>query len=178
MPAGTIWYRLHPFAYEHEPLHFGGGPERRFAAPASEYGVLYAADSPHCAFLETFGRELGVRIVREAVLLEYCLTEVHPLEVVRLVDLTGARLRGLGADARLPHGDHPLTQRWSRALWSHPERTDGICWHSRLNDERLALGLFDRAQHKVASACQGSLMLSTHRQLLKEMLDLYGFGLL
>jgi hypothetical protein len=176
--ADTIWYRLHPLAYENEPLYFGRGAEKRFAAPGDEYGVLYTGDSPQCAFVETFGRELGVKVIRETALLQYCLTEVQLADAVRLADLTGARQRRLGADARLPHGDYPLTQRWSLALWSHSERPDGLCWHSRLDDERLAIGIFDRARDKVGAACRGSLMLPRHRQLLKDILDAYDFGLL
>lgn len=176
--SGTIWYRLHPLAYEERPLYFGRGREHRFAAPADEYGVLYAGDSPHCAFVETFGRELGIRVVTEAVLRTYCLAEVRVVGDLRLVDLTGARLRRLNADARLPHGDYPLTHRWSRAFWSHPNQPDGLCWHSRLDDDRLAFALFDRAKTLVAPSCRGSLMFPKHRTLLANILDTYEFGLL
>ena len=176
--SGTIWYRLHPLVYEAQPLYFGRGRENRFAAPGEEYGVLYAGDSPHCAFVEAFGRELGIRVVTEAVLRTSCLTEVQVVGDLRLVDLTGARLRRLGADARLPHGDYPLTHRWSRAFWSHPEQPDGLCWHSRLDDDRLAFALFDRAERLVTPSCQGSLMLWRHRALIADILDTYDFGLL
>ena len=176
--SGTIWYRLHPLVYEARPLYFGHGRENRFAPPSEEYGVLYAGDSPHCAFIETFGRELGIRVVTEAVLHTYCLTEVRVLGALPLVDLTGARLRRLGADARLPHGEYGLTRRWSRAFWSHPEQPGGLAWHSRLDDDRLAIALFDHAQALVAPACQGSLLLPRHRGLLTDILDTYEFGLL
>ena len=178
VPSGTTWYRLHPLAYEEQPLYFGRGRENRFAAPGEEYGVLYAGDSPHCAFIETFGRELGVRVVTEALLRTSCLTEVHVVDDLRLVDLTGARLRRLDADARLTHGEYPLTHRWSLAFWSHPEQPDGLAWHSRLDDDRLAIALFDRAEDRVTPACQGSLMLPKHRALLRDILDTYDFGLL
>lgn len=48
----------------------------------------------------------------------------------------------------------------------------------RLDDERLAVGIFDRARDKVIAACRGSLMLPRHRGLLREVLDVYDFGLL
>jgi hypothetical protein len=178
LPVGARLYRLHPLAYEATPLHFGRGRENRFAAPAEEYGVLYAGDSPHCAFVETFGRDLGSRLVTEATLGAYCLTEVRVTSELRLVDLTGARLRRLGADARLTHGDYGLSRRWSHALWSHPVAPDGLCWYSRLDDDRLAFGLFDRARDSVEPACHGSLLLPAHRPLLGEILDTYAFGLL
>ena len=128
--------------------------------------------------METFGRALGYKLLTEAALRASCLTEVRVTSDLRLVDLTGARLRRLDADARLPHGDYPLTQRWSRAFWSHPEQPDGLCWHSRLDDDRLAIALFDRAETLVAPSCQGSLILPKHRVLLRSLLDTYDFGLL
>ncbi|MCC7103948.1 MAG: RES family NAD+ phosphorylase [Chloroflexi bacterium] len=178
LKATTALYRLHPLRYEDQPLYFGQGLENRFAAPAGEFGVLYAGDSPHCAFVGTFGRQLGIRLVREPVLQEYCLTDVHLLAELRLVDLTGARLRSIDADARLPHGSYPVTQRWSLTLWQHPDQPDGLCWHSRLDDDRLSFGIFDRASEKLVPACQGSLMLPKHPALLREILESYEFGLL
>lgn len=119
-----------------------------------------------------------MRLISEVALSGYCLTEVRVTSTLRLVDLTGARLHRLGADARLTHGDYPLTQRWSQALWSHPQRPDGLCWHSRLDDDRLTFAVFDRAREHIVANCRGSLMLPTHRALLTDILDTYEFGLL
>jgi hypothetical protein len=86
-----------------------------------------------------------------------CLTHVQVLAEIRLADLTGARLRTLGADARLTTGNYEVTHVWGLPFWEHPDQVDGLVWHSRFDDERLAIGLFDRASGKVGWACQGSL---------------------
>lgn len=64
------WFRLHPVRFD--PIHFGKDPARsgRFGAPEGEYGVLYAAEDKYGAFVETFGRDMGVRVIDETDLLE------------------------------------------------------------------------------------------------------------
>ena len=51
------WFRLHHLEYA--ALRFGRLARSRFDAPAGEYGMLYCAVDPHCAFVETFGHATG-----------------------------------------------------------------------------------------------------------------------
>lgn len=64
------WPRLHPGGLA--TIHFGRDPSRsgRFGAPEGEYGVMYAAEDEYGAFVETFGRDTGVRVIDEADLME------------------------------------------------------------------------------------------------------------
>lgn len=53
------WFRLHPVRFD--PIHFGKDPAKsgRFGAPEGQYGVLYASEDEHGAFIETFGQALA-----------------------------------------------------------------------------------------------------------------------
>jgi hypothetical protein len=172
-----VLFRFHPFVYDDRPLYFGREPIHRFAAPNREYGTLYAGSDAHVAFVETFGRDVSEQFVTLGEIERACLTHVQVLSGIRLADLTGARLRTLGADARLTTGNYELTHVWGLALWDHPDHVDGLVWHSRFDDERLVIGLFDRASTKVGWACQGSLALPWQLTLLGDILDTYHFGI-
>lgn len=68
---------------------------------------------------------------------------VSTTQPVRLVDLRSdgmLRMRIPTDGARA--ASHELGQRWSRALWLHDERPDGIIYDSRLNGETNIV-LFD-----------------------------------
>ena len=119
------------------------------------------------AFVETFGRDVSEQFVTLGEIERACLTHVQVLSGIRLADLTGARLRTLGADARLTTGNYELTHVWGLALWDHPDHVDGLVWHSRFDDERTKLGW----------ACQGSLVLPWQLTLLGDILDTYHFGI-
>jgi hypothetical protein len=127
------------YAIDSEPLPYTRSGIGRFDAPNGEYGVLYAAGDAHCAFVETFGQDLGYRLVAQTELAIRGLAEIHPARALRLVDLTGRGLAALGADGRLCTGDYAVAQRWSRALWQHPDHTDGLLWRSRFIHRAPAL---------------------------------------
>jgi hypothetical protein len=140
--------------------------------------VLYAALDPNAAFVETFGRDLGVRLVRLSVLAGYSLLELRPARPLRLANLSGAALRQVSADARVTTGDHRIARRWALALWSHPQQPDGLYWRSRFDDDRYCIALFDRAQDALTVTDLGTLDRPQHRSLLADILDAYGFGLM
>jgi hypothetical protein len=160
------------------PLFFGRTGENRFDDVRRRYGVLYAGTSPDCAFIETFGEPVDVRFVTLAQLNARKLSEIQVLRPLRLVNLSGADLRRIGADARLFAADHPVAQRWSRALHDHPERPDGIAYHARHDPDELAAAIFEHARRflraRVAAEPLGS---DTNRALCVRLLDKYGLGL-
>jgi len=172
------WFRLH--RREHAPIYFGRSTANRFNAPDRSFGVLYVGDSPHCSFVETYGRNDGHRrIVTSASLVERMLAEISLAEQVRLVDLAGEGLVGLSADARLTTGDYGVAQRWSLALWSHPDEPDGLLYRSRHDPSRLCVALYNRAADAVAKVRSlGSLVEPANDILLVEILDAYGIGYL
>ncbi len=171
------WPRLHLGGLA--PIHFGRNPSRsgRFGAPEGEYGVMYVAEDEYGAFVETFGRDTGVRVIDEADLLERGLAGVSSNRLLRLVDLTGEGLARIGADARLFAGDHGVARRWSAALREHPSRPDGIRYPCRHDPSRVAVALYDQAEDSMAADSLGPMLSRENATLLPPILRAYGFGL-
>ena len=61
-----VLYRSHQIKLN--PIHYGKSRIHRFDAADGSYGVLYAGRDAYCAFIETFARSAGVRIVTTAEL--------------------------------------------------------------------------------------------------------------
>ena len=169
------WIRIYRCAFD--PLYFGRGGGNRWDAPLGEFGVLYAGGDAHCAFIETLGQTTGNVLITPDALAERCLAEIQVLRPLHLVDLTGAGLAQLGADARLTTGAHVVAQRWSLALWEHPTAVDGIIFRARHDPSPIAVAIYDRAAPDVAAT--PGLSLADPRQVkqLAAILDTYGFGL-
>lgn len=170
-------YRIH--RADHDPIFFGRTGDNRFDDPHRAYGVLYAGESDACAFIEAFGEPLDLPFVTEADVSARKLSQVDLLSRVRVVDLTGAGLRRLGADARLFAADHAVAQLWSRALHDHPAQPDGIRYPARHDPKQVAVALFERARPRVrARISKDTLGHASNRALLARLLDRYGLGLL
>jgi hypothetical protein len=76
-----------------------------------------------------------------------CLTEFYPVMPLSLVDLFGQGcLARIGADSRLFAGSRAIAQRWSRAIYEHPDhlKVHGILYPARHDHTRSAVALFDR----------------------------------
>lgn len=171
------WFRLH--RANHDALFFGRTGANRFDAPAGEFGVLYLAESPGCAFVETYGRsEHGTSLVTARSLAERCLSSVEFTISLHVVDITGAGLAQIGADNRLCTGEYRVAQRWALALWSHPEQPDGLMYRSRHDPSQRCLAIFNRATAAIVATPLGTLVEPHHGELLLTILDGYGFGLL
>jgi RES domain len=169
------WYRIHQSRYE--PLHFGNS-RYRFDAPQQEYCLMYVAQNPEGAFIETFGANTGVRVISNDELSLRnisCLQSSHPLN---LVDLTGAGLAKIGADGRLCDGDYQIAQRWALAFWQHPIQVDGIYYRARHDPSQYCAAIFDRAAggwHIIQTLRCAS---QEFRGILANILDRYEFGLI
>jgi hypothetical protein len=176
--AGHSWFRLH--RADRACLFFGCTGLNRFDAPDGEYGVLYLGDTPHCCFVETYGRSDRAthRIVTRQELTERRLSSVAFTRPLRLVDFSGHGLARIGADNRLGTGDYLVAQRWSRELRSHPDQPDGLLYRSRHDPSRLCLALFDRVAGIATATSLGSLLEATHRALLADILGTYDIGYL
>ena len=160
-------------------LEFSRSPAGRFNAPGGEYGVLYAGSDPHCAFIETFGRDLRHRLVAGVELKARALARIELRRRLRLVDLSGPGLATLGADGRLCTGDYAIAQRWSLALWRHPDQPDGLLWRSRFDPSRTCVAIYQRAGPPAVTARPlGGLMDPKHARLLTDLLNTYQFGLI
>ena len=174
--AQRSWIRLHTCV--HEPLFFGRTGRGRFDAAQQEYGVLYAGSDAHCAFIETYGWETGVRFVTAQELASRCLATIATDRPLALVDLTGPGLAQIGCDARLFAGAHADAQRWALALWSHPAQPDGLLYPARHDPSRQAVAIFDRAATAVAATCGLSLIDPSNATVLAAILDTYRFSLI
>lgn len=172
------WFRSYDIA--HHPIYFGRSGANRFDAPPGEFGVLYAGDSPHCAFVESFAHETGKRLITVEELRQRGVVPMIARRLLRLVDLSGAGLARLGADATLSTGDYMIAQRWSKALHDHPDLPDGLRYRCRHDDTRLSFAISDRAADaiEVWGTIGSSFAEPTFAGLLADILETYGFVLL
>jgi hypothetical protein len=69
-----------------------------------------------------------------------------------------------------------VSQRWSRAIQSHPARPDGILYRPRRDPARFAAAFFDRIAGEVMAEALGSWL--DQGAVLAEVLDTYGIALL
>jgi len=172
----TLWrvYRL-----AGAPLFFGRTATQRFDDPAGTYGVLYASESPHGAFIESVGWDTGRRAVGWDELGTRGVVLFRPRRKLRVFDLDGPALRQMGADARLiAGGDHAISRTWSAALHAHPHRVDGLRYRARHDNREFSLALFDRCKANVVAFERRALTAPNTLPLLAELLDHYGMGLL
>jgi hypothetical protein len=162
------------------PVFFGFSCRHRFDSPDGAYGVLYVGVDAHCAFIESFGKPLGVRIVTTTALKNSAIAEIKPSRPLKLIDLTrsGALVR-IGADARLFSGEHSVSRLWSQALHGHPAHADGLLYPSRLDPQRHSIALFgDRSPKLKELTRQSWYATGAQRHLLAEIMEHYGFDLI
>ena len=175
-----VWWRLHPC--HQGAVYFGCTGRNRFDAPGcpnGAYRALYAAADAHGAFIETLGRATGKNRVDRQTIRDMCLARLETTRTLDLVDLSGAGLAHVGADAGLWAGrDYALCGRWALAFWQHPQQPDGLYYPSRHDPQRASLLLFDRAQGTLRCEEQGELADQSHLGLLADILDTYRFQLL
>ena len=169
------WVRFHWTV--HDPLFFGKTGSSRFDDPLGRYGVLYAADNSDGAFIETFGRSPGLNVVSRRQLADRSVALIDATRPLRLVDLTGPGLAHIGATGSLASGPHPVAQAWSRALWGHPSRPEGLLFRARHDPSCLTVAIFSRAARAIRATPQGALMDASVRPLLAAALRRYNFVL-
>jgi hypothetical protein len=168
------WYRSHPT--RRGAPYFGRNRAYRFDAPEGEYGVLYVGADPHVAFIESF-QISGIRpAVTESKLRERSLSRIHIRRPVRVVSLAeSGGLTRIGADARIFTTGYTVSQRWSRAIQSHPEKPDGIVYRPRHDPARVAAAFFDRIEAQVVAETMGLWL--DQKAVLGEVLDTYRIAL-
>jgi hypothetical protein len=152
--------------------YFGKNGDGRFDDPLKKYGVLYAALKPEAAFAEVFLRQLSLMLVLESDLYERSLSEIT-CKAINCVDFTGSGLRRLSCDNRIsterPYG---TTTCWSRAIFEHPQRPDGIIYLSRHDPQFRCVALFERETSRFSlksrrGLLSGSCRAWTIRQITK-----------
>ena len=170
--------RIH--AQARNALWFGPGSGRqaihRFDDPTGRFRVCYLGTTIEVCFAETFLRNPPVRILGLDDLAGRSIATVEVRRDLRLVPVHGSSLARLGVTAELATGgDYPLSQLWSRALWEHSDKPDGILYRSRHDDSALCVALFDRS--KDALAIVGDCSLAEDSKQLARLLRRYGLAL-
>jgi hypothetical protein len=175
---GDSMFRSH--GIHRGPVFFGKSGAHRFDAPDQSFGVLYAGRDPFSAFVETFTRAAGTRVITTTALERQALSELKAERPLRLIDLTqsGALVR-IGADARLFSADHEAAQKWSKFLHDHFLRLDGILYPSRLDPEKHGIALFeDRAPAILNLSRESWYAPGPMRRLLAELMEHYELELI
>jgi hypothetical protein len=181
LSAGSVLFRQHQIV--HDPIFFGMTGNYRFDDPDcpvdATFGVLYAAEDPHCSFIESSGPTTGVPAVSGAFLDARAIARLEVTEDLRFIDLASSGgLTRIGADARLVTGSYRVAQRWSAALRLHPAKPDGIRYSSRHDPTRVAYAIFSRPRSTFSVSTMGSLMARGNRPLLNRILHDYRVDLL
>ncbi len=167
-----------------DPRHFGRGKKWRFDDPLGQYGIMYAAQTPEGAFAETLLPPAGVlmptaTLIVGSVPVSATTIAVHGLAGVtcntslQCVDLTGERLASLGADASIATGPWRTSQRWSRALFTHPSKPDALLYRCRRDPSSMALAIHDRGGPKLTVTPLGGLSEPQHTRLLVQVVQRY-----
>jgi RES domain len=142
LPKSDALYRVHQMHLSAK--HFGRSGDWRFDAPDASYGTLYAGLLPEVSFAETLLR--GAGHVAQSEIARRSLCRFLVLRPLRLVRMFGPYMIRIRANAGVTSGvDHGCSQRWSRALYNHSARPDGIIYRATHDNDQLAAVLFDRA---------------------------------
>jgi hypothetical protein len=147
--AGTVVHRF--YTAEYEAIFFDPSREGRLNSPDGGYGALYAARDAYGAFAETFLRRPGRTLIDPGLLRRKAYVRLEITTDLNLIRLAGPSLAILGATAEVVHGGLPYDapQAWSKELFDHPLRPDGIAYYARHDDEGLCYAIFDRARSSV-----------------------------
>lgn len=170
------WFRIHKS--RHSPLYFGESGHYRFDAPAQEYGVMYIALDPHGCFIETFGSQTGIQVISCQELSLRSISKLSCNRALQLVDMSGAGLVHMGADARLTAAEYKIAQRWALALSNHPSQVDGIYYRARHDLSQLCAAIFDRAKPVFTISNTQSCTNRSFQKTLATILETYKFGLI
>jgi hypothetical protein len=154
----------------------GRSPIHRFDDPDGRFRVCYLATTFEICFAETFLRNPPVRILSLEDLAERSIATVEVRRELRLVPIHGPGLVRLGVTAELASGsDCAASQLWSRALWEHPDKPDGILYRSRHDDSALCVAVYNRAKDGLKLVRDDAL--AEDSQQLARLLKRYGLGL-
>jgi hypothetical protein len=169
------YYRLNPSSYK-SATYFDRSGRGRFDSKEASYSICYVGETIEVAFIECFGRQLGIKFVSQQFIRTRNLFLIESLRPFRVVDLFGAGLAQLGIDSRVTCGaDYGVSRSWAEAIYHHPQQVDGIRYFSRHDNTRLCCGLFERVKDSLVETNLGNLVdLDLFK--LAEILELYGFG--
>ncbi len=170
------WYRLNPVGFD-SAIYFDRSGKGRFDSLEAGYGIFYAGQNERGAFIETMGRTLGIRTVSGAALKQRNLFKITSDRSLVIVDVWGVNLTKLGVDARVSSGSYEISRAWAKAIYEHPQKVDGICYHSRHDDTEICCGLFEGTVTILKEVNLGNL-IDTNPKLLAGILRHYDYSLI
>lgn len=146
---------------------WGKSKSYRFDDPAQQFGVTYVALTLDVAFAETVLHQKGLFVDNHWVVDTARITEryvigyVHPhAKLLRIADLTGARLKALGLNNDIcAADDYAGSMALSSAIYHQMPASDGILYVSRQVNTGLAVALFERSGVRSAA---GAVVLERH----------------
>ena len=141
------WYRV--YTASNDPLFYGNAGYR-FDSFAGLFGTLYISAQPEGAFIETFGRTLGMKLLPQSKLNKKAIA-VLKTDTLNLIDITGRGAPIAGLDGRISTDTNydGLTRPWADALYKHKLRADGILFRARHDLDQIVAAIFDRAKDKI-----------------------------
>lgn len=176
LPVTQVWqkgFRFNKVTHD-SAVYFDYSGQGRFDLE-NTLGILYLAETIEGAFIETFGRRLGINYVSQEFIKTRNLFALRSERPLQLVDLYGSGLAKLGADSELTSGrNYRLSGAWSQAIYQHPQQVDGIRFYSRHDNSQLCWGLFERSYQLVEQNFGN--FIDYDLILFDKILDLYGFG--
>lgn len=140
-------FRVHQIVYGAD--YFGRTGECRFDDPQMLFGVLYGSEKLEGAYLETLrleahpGKPIPIGPT-ESWLLARAWSRLTLTRPLRLVDLADQQKKLRIPGEVMSGSDYAESQAWSRALFEHPARVDGILYRARHGQDQLSVALFDR----------------------------------
>jgi hypothetical protein len=173
VPARATFVRIH--RADHASLYFGISGDNRFDDPEHRYGVCYAARTLEGAFAETCLRPVGATLLPLSQLAARMVSLLAVAAELRLVELHGSGLARMGATAAVSSGTYDVSQPWSRAIYAHPAKADGIVYRSNHDNGELCVALFDRCRSRLRAHPPTDLL--SDRRRLAALLDRYQVGL-
>ena len=181
LTKGAVLYRHHQI--KRDPLYYGTTGKNRFDDPdcstGHAFGVLYAAEEPHGAIIESCEISARSPAISGAYLQDRAIAKLELTSDLRFIDVfTTGGLRRIGVDSRLFAGSHEIAQHWSAALRTHPSKPDGIRYPARHDQTRAAYAVFSRPDNPFHVSSMGSLMDPANRSLLNDILSTYDVDLL
>ena len=127
---------------------------------------MYASLDPEGAFVETLIADAPARIsqayggsipVSGADLDLYGLSDVRCTRPLQAVDVRADGLVRIGASGAIVAGPHLLSQAWSRALFTHPQRPDAIISPAKMDLSRATVAVHERAKPFLVADFHGPL---------------------
>lgn len=132
----------------------------------------------HIAFAETLLRDPGVRHVHTDDLRPRSLVELSvEREPLRVVEMNDENLNAMGADASVVQGPYDVTWAWSKAIFEHSSRPEGIRYRARHDDSGFSIAVFERAAGRLRPSPSVPLLDPALARTLGRWLDRYNRGL-